>query len=339
MNLRSKYFEAGVLAGRLESVKHVGEEKDPRFATLEDELRRALHGLSSSLNSSLPLSELVSELRKISDRESYCCFEVGKYVLLLQLHLQIFSLLAVQSDSNAPPPEAIAALKPLLQGLRLMVAEIGASEVVDAFLHRVSKALSNEKQFLAESADLFEESEVLVIRIRSQLNSSSSESKQLAADSSQAQSGRTCPKVFVVHGHNHGIKESVARFLERLGLKPIILHEQPNAGRTVIEKFSDYTDVQFAVVLLTADDLGKPRNSNQEAQLRARQNVILELGYFLGKLGRTRVCVLYEDGVELPSDYTGVLYLLLDSNERWRFDLVREIRTAGFPVDANRVFS
>ena len=100
----------------------------------------------------------------------------------------------------------------------------------------------------------------------------------------------------------------MARFLEKLDLEPIILHEKPNAGRTVIEKFSDYADVQFAVVLLTADDLGKPHDSHQEAQLRARQNVILELGYFLGKLGRARVCALYESGVELRATIKRVLF-------------------------------
>jgi predicted nucleotide-binding protein len=167
-------------------------------------------------------------------------------------------------------------------------------------------------------------------------------STSLTGDTSHVQPGYIVPqsnRVFVVHGHNHGVKESVARFLEKLDLDPIILHEKPNAGRTLIEKFSDYADVQFAIVLLTADDLGKPRNSDQEAQLRARQNVILELGYFLGKLGRARVCALYENGVELPSDYQGVLFLSLDASDRWKFDIVRELRAVGFTVDANRIFS
>lgn len=145
-------------------------------------------------------------------------------------------------------------------------------------------------------------------------------------------------KVFIVHGHNHGVKEAVARFLERLGLDPVILHEKPNAGRTIIEKFSDYADVQFAVVLLTADDEGRVRGSSGDPALRARQNVVLELGYFLGKLGRARVCALYEAGVEIPSDYQGVLFVELDKSDRWRFDLVRELRGAGFEVDANRIF-
>lgn len=144
-------------------------------------------------------------------------------------------------------------------------------------------------------------------------------------------------RIFVVHGHNHGLKESVARFLEKLNLEPVILHEKPNAGRTIIEKFSDYADVNFAVVLLTADDEGRFKGSSEAAKPRARQNVILELGYFLGKLGRARVCTLYEHGVEIPSDYQGVLFLPFDANNRWKFDVVTELKAAGFTVDANLV--
>lgn len=107
--------------------------------------------------------------------------------------------------------------------------------------------------------------------------------------------GSTAPvtplrRIFVVHGHNEAARETVARFLERVGFEPVILHEQPNKGRTIIEKFESYADVGFAVVLLTADDVGG-RDSVEGASLkaRARQNVILELGYFLGKLGRARL--------------------------------------------------
>ena len=146
-------------------------------------------------------------------------------------------------------------------------------------------------------------------------------------------------RVFVVHGHNLGIKESVARFLEKLDLEPVILHEKPNVGRTIIEKFSDYADVHFAVVLLTAEDEGKLKGSSEAPVPRARQNVILELGYFLGRLGRARVCALYEQDVEIPSDYQGVLFVPLDKNDKWKFDLVTELKAAGFSVDANRIFS
>jgi predicted nucleotide-binding protein len=102
--------------------------------------------------------------------------------------------------------------------------------------------------------------------------------------------GPSSNRVFVVHGHHHGRKETVARFLEKLGLEPVILHEKPNAGRTLIEKFSDYANVYFAVVLLTADDIGRGREEPDPPRPRARLNVILKLGYFLGKLGRHRVC-------------------------------------------------
>jgi predicted nucleotide-binding protein len=105
-------------------------------------------------------------------------------------------------------------------------------------------------------------------------------------------------RVFVVHGHDGEAKETVARFLEKLELEPIILHEQPNQGRTVIEKFeTSSSDVAFAVVLLTPDDLGRAANGPPDLSARARQGVILELGYFLGRLGRTRVCALHRGGV------------------------------------------
>lgn len=108
-------------------------------------------------------------------------------------------------------------------------------------------------------------------------------------------------KIFIVHGHDEGAREAVARFLERLGFVPIILHEQANRGRTVIEKVEAHSDVSFAVVLLTPDDEGCVRGGSLEP--RPRQNVLLELGFFIGKLGRDRVCALKRGTVEIPSDF------------------------------------
>ena len=145
-------------------------------------------------------------------------------------------------------------------------------------------------------------------------------------------------KVFVVHGHDEDMKQSVARVLGQLGLDPVILHEKPNKGRTIIEKFSDYADVGFAVVLLSPDDLGYPaRMTTDKARPRARQNVILELGFFLGKLGRDRVFALYRrtDDFDMPSDYDGVIYAPFDEDEAWKLKLVQELRAAGYDVDAN----
>ena len=139
-------------------------------------------------------------------------------------------------------------------------------------------------------------------------------------------------RVFVVHGHDEEAKQTTARFLEHIGLEPVILHEQPNSGRTIIEKFEDHADVGFAVVLLTADDVAHPANAPTNASGRARQNVILELGYFIGRLTRRRVCALYKPGVEIPSDYQGVGYVELDPGGGWRTKLAQELVEEGFSI-------
>ncbi len=143
-------------------------------------------------------------------------------------------------------------------------------------------------------------------------------------------------RVFVVHGHDEAARESTARFLERLGIEAIILHEKPNEGRTIIEKLEHNASVDFAVVLLTPDDVGAVATSADTMNQRARQNVVLELGYFIGKLGRDRVCALHKGGVELPSDILGVVYIPLDAGGGWKLLLAKELRNAGFAIDLNR---
>ena len=121
--------------------------------------------------------------------------------------------------------------------------------------------------------------------------------------------------VFIVHGHDSAAKLEIARFLDKLGLNPIILHELPDKGRTIIEKFEANTNVGFAIVLLTPDDIGHQKDDASKAKPRARQNVILELGFFVGKLGRHRVCALKKGDIEIPTDYSGVLYKTMDEQE------------------------
>lgn len=160
--------------------------------------------------------------------------------------------------------------------------------------------------------------------------------ERLPARGAQRAKGLSSRRVFVVHGHDDGLKETVARFLAKLDLDPVILHEQPNRGRTVIEKFEDHSDVTFAVVLFSPDDVGYPAGKVDESKPRARQNVILELGFFMAALGRDRVCVLYKGGVDVPSDYSGVLYEEVDPKGAWCFRLATEIKSAGIDVDLNR---
>ena len=143
-------------------------------------------------------------------------------------------------------------------------------------------------------------------------------------------------KVFIVHGRDDAAKLLLADFLRKLGLEPIILHEQPNVGQTIIEKFEDHSEVGYAVVLLTPDDRGGLSEEGDSLSPRARQNVVLELGFFMGKLGRKRVCALVKGDVELPSDYDGILYIELDGSEGWKWNLLKELRGAGFTVDANQ---
>lgn len=147
---------------------------------------------------------------------------------------------------------------------------------------------------------------------------------------------RATNKVFVVHGHDVATLETVARFLERLDLSPVILHEKADRGRTVIEKFEAHSDVRYAVVILTPDDVGAKATERTDLKLGARQNVILELGYFLGTLGRTHVVGLRAEDVEIPSDLAGVLYIPLDSAGAWKLKLAREMKAAGLDVDMNR---
>lgn len=142
--------------------------------------------------------------------------------------------------------------------------------------------------------------------------------------------------IFLVHGHDEAVKHSVARFLERLGLNVVILHEKPSKSQTIIEKFEENSDVSFAVVLLTPDDLGATASSRKKPHKRARQNVVFELGYFIGKLGRSRVCALYASDVELPSDFDGVIYVPYDKAGGWKTKVATEIKAAGISIDMNQ---
>ncbi len=152
-----------------------------------------------------------------------------------------------------------------------------------------------------------------------------------------SQSARCSPhskRIFLVHGHDTEVKQTVARFLEHLKLEPIVLHEQASAGRTVIEKLEKHSNVGFAVVLLTPDDVGGLASTPEELRVRARQNVVFELGFFIGRLSRRRVCALYKTDVEIPSDYHGVLYVEFDLLGAWRTKLAQELVEAGFSIDS-----
>lgn len=143
-------------------------------------------------------------------------------------------------------------------------------------------------------------------------------------------------KIFIVHGHDDALKNELGVFLTDLGLKPIILHRQVDEGLTIIEKFEKNSDVKFAFILLTPDDIGysvadqsKPE-SERLTEHRARQNVIFEFGFFIGKLGRSKVCCIYKEDVALPTDVSGILYKKVkDSIEEIGLGLIKELKNTG----------
>lgn len=142
-------------------------------------------------------------------------------------------------------------------------------------------------------------------------------------------------KVFVVHGHDNALKDETCVFLTGLGFEPIVLHRQPDGGLTIIEKFEKNADVKYAFVLLTPDDYGfkadelkKPENE-RVGEFRARQNVIFELGYFIGKLGRQFVCCIYKN-VTVPSDISGLIYKNVNKSiEEVGYEIIKELKNAG----------
>jgi predicted nucleotide-binding protein len=141
-------------------------------------------------------------------------------------------------------------------------------------------------------------------------------------------------KVFIVHGHDEATKNEVALFLTRIGLEPIILHLRPNGGRHLLTKFTEESEgASFAVVLMTPDDEGGPV-SGPERKARARQNVVFELGFFIGRMGPSRVAALLKGDVEKPSDFDGIGYVKLDQSGQWKNELARELLHAKVPVDA-----
>ncbi len=143
-------------------------------------------------------------------------------------------------------------------------------------------------------------------------------------------------KVFIVHVHDNAAKEAVARFVEKIGLKAIILHEQASSGKTIIEKIEEYTNVGFAIVLYTPCDEGGPKGKDQ-LKARARQNVVFEHGYLIGKIGRKNVSALVKGDIEKPTDISGVVYIPMDEGDGWKLTVGKEMKACGYDIDLNKI--
>ena len=149
-----------------------------------------------------------------------------------------------------------------------------------------------------------------------------------------SKNARSFQKVFIVHGHDHALKQEVARIIEKQGIEAVILSEQTNQGKTIIEKIEENADVGAAICLFTKDDYGRAKDASED-KLRARQNVVFEAGYFMGKLGRGNVIIVADKDLELPSDMQGVVYT--DAGN-WKTEVLQGLDKIGYAVDFNRLF-
>jgi predicted nucleotide-binding protein len=141
--------------------------------------------------------------------------------------------------------------------------------------------------------------------------------------------------VFIVHGHDDLAKTEVARFLEKLKLNAIILHEQASSGSTIIEKIEKHTNVGFGIVLYTPCDVGAKSGNENNLKSRARQNVVFEHGFLIGKIGRKKVCALVKGDLEIPKDISDVVYVKMDNS--WKLQVAKELRESGYEIDMNLI--
>jgi predicted nucleotide-binding protein len=204
-------------------------------------------------------------------------------------------------------------------------------------------ALSAYEQSFAEKVEeLYENIEEKVhrldsIRERLELIPLSDEIPDERSSSSSASVRST--RVFVVHGRDEVAKTSLEVFLHEIGLEPVVLHRQADEGQTIIEKFERHSDVGYAFILLTPDEIAfladeeALLDAERKMERRARPNVIFEFGYFVGKLGRARVCCLYTGGVALPSDVSGMIYKRFEKNiEEVAFSVIKDLKAAGYEL-------
>lgn len=264
----------------------------------------------------------------------------------LQRRLDELAAFDPASVESSPDPRVTT----LRQAVERTLTDIFGPDTVEYERYRVAAHLANDwfegqssiglhRKYLSEDkATAVATLQGIIAAFREDIEAQFSE--DAVTPSAQVAPPLDLSKVFVVHGHDGAVRESVARFIGKLGLEAIILHECPNKGRTIITKFrEEAVGVGFAVVLMTPDDLGgKPPLlvGVNDFRPRARQNVVFELGFFIGALGPDRVAALVKGDIERPSDFDGVVYISLDSGS-WQVELGRELKEAGYAIDWNKV--
>jgi predicted nucleotide-binding protein len=184
---------------------------------------------------------------------------------------------------------------------------------------------------LLDEGDIF--NELLVSDLPKKNNKAKDSAKITNAPSTLVPSNN---KVFIIHGHDHTLKIELEVFLSHIGIKPIVLHREVDGGQSIIEKFEANSDVSYAFILLTPDevsytiDQSSVIDAERKKETRAIPNVMFEFGYFVAKLGRQNVCALHKGDVGIPSDLSGFIYKKVDNTiEEIGFSLIKEIKAAG----------
>ena len=276
---------------------------------IEEQIEKGQQLHAQQINSDGELTEARMESRKWSDYNK---------TLLLKLFDNTSIAEDAYTDFKEPRP--------------ILLASSGSTSLSDELRHELrwyQNAMSssiNSLESIRDQLELYDEPSEMLQAISG---------NEGVSDTPQSTFG---DEVFIVHGHDDEGKETVARFVENFGIEATILHEQANRGQTIPEKFEEHaSEAGFAIILLTPDDVGASKDETDDPKPRARQNVVLELGYFWGRLGRGRVCVLHKGGVELPSDMQGLLYVPMNSPDEWQLPLAREMKQAGLPIDLNKL--
>ena len=203
-------------------------------------------------------------------------------------------------------------------------------------IDEIKKILKNKKSpdvlFIFTSADIVEDDKL----VKDITNDLLKTVETVNAKKESISKKVNMSKIFIVHGHDDSMKLDVARFIEKLCFKAIILHEQVNAGLTIIEKIEKFSDTGYAIVLYSPCDIGSKNEKDATPKLRARQNVVFEHGFLIGRLGRNRVAALVKGDLELPGDTDGVVYISYDK-DAWKFEIAKELKNAGYAVDMNLI--
>lgn len=218
---------------------------------------------------------------------------------------------------------------------RILIKESEQSSIQYAGIHRLLGKAIEPYDIITDAGPATDITKSVFIECRNLLHGTAPTSAALTPNKPKTSMDKS--KVFIVHGHDNAAKSEAARFVENLGFKAIILHEQASSGHTIIEKIEENTNVGFGIVLYTPCDLGASKGEKDHLKPRARQNVIFEHGYLIGKIGRENVCALVKGDIETPNDISGVVYIKMDEGDGWKLAVAKEMKKSGYDVDLNKI--